>query len=91
MVPPLDEKESDVSYSKHLSEIRNVNNVYKLNINGKSDENGNPKGTCRDAKEDINTTIGAVKGRKVSNSIFFLSNGMFNGLESHQLSGRNIN
>ena len=72
-----DEEENiEVSYNKHLSEIRKVRNVNELNKSKKLDENDNQ-----------GCPVHGKRGRKVSNSIFFLTNGMYNGLESHQLSG----
>ena len=71
-----EERTTNVSYNKHFSENRRVSNVYELNKSNKLDENGNH-----------GCPVHGQNGRKVSNSIFFLTNGMYNGLESHQLSG----
>ena len=74
-----EEENTEVSYNKHLSEIRKVRHVYELNKSKKLDEHGNQ-----------GCPVHGEKGRKVSNSIFFLTNGMYNGLESHQLSGKKM-
>jgi hypothetical protein len=73
-----EEETTEVSYNKHLSEIRKVRNIYELNNSNKLDENDN-----------LGCPVHGEQGRKVSKSIFFLTNGMSNGLESHQLSGKN--
>ena len=78
------EKETSITYSQKLSEIKSNTNCCEDDKNSKlhsHDEANIDENNNRDTKAHFN-------GRKVSNSTFFLTNGMYNEVESHQISGK---
>ena len=81
------EKESGVSQSQKLSDIRKDTSCSKDNAYDKLHSHHNAKEKNIDENNNHDTG-GNLKGRKISNSTFFLSNGVCNGVEFHQLSGK---
>ena len=81
------EKGNDVSYFQKLSEIRKQTNSCEDNKMSKLQSHDNAKEENFDENNNRDTN-GYFNGRKISNSTFFLSNGIYNEVESNQFSGK---